>query len=126
MCNNRPRRHQHRHRQLISFISIVVTQCVTSVERRTIRVRILGNVLQASEMLVPDRNHARQVPIFFVIWIQYDHILISKRFRGVGEQRKTEERNFRWFMPFLGSSLFVNPTETLHRFLKLLDPNRNL
>jgi len=47
-----------------SFISIVVTQCVTSVERRTIRVRILGKVLQVSEMLVPDGKHAFQVPMF--------------------------------------------------------------
>ena len=47
-----------------SFISIVVTQCVTSVERRTIRVRILGKVLQVSKMLVPDGKYAFQVPMF--------------------------------------------------------------
>jgi len=51
--------------------------------------------------------------------------LRSKRFRGVGKQRKSEKQDFRRFtramdgagktpkIPFLGLSLLPNPTETL-------------
>jgi len=55
--------------------------------------------------------------------------LRSKRSRGVGEQRNTEEREFRRFtcakngarakIPFLGLSLLPSPTETLATQAKL-------
>ena len=54
--------------ELIYFVPSIMGHCSVLVEgRRTTKVRILGKVLQAREMLVPDRKRALQMSIFLSV-----------------------------------------------------------
>jgi hypothetical protein len=54
--------------ELIYFVPSIMGHCSVLVEgRRTTKVRILGKVLQAREMLVPDRKRVLQMSIFLSV-----------------------------------------------------------